>query len=291
LKEYPRSNTEYIVSLPERFFRATVVIIAGLIYEASLILLPSWFRDTRIYRATVAGALRIAIELVGDLHGVIPPDDITAKELAVRKAAGTGIELAGIFMVGWSPLWLFAITADLTSGTRTYLKALVSELKRDEMLPDDADVSSFDELLESLEQSSDQVAETLDIPPLNVDDLRSTWKKLAQHKNELPKADTIADIYSELLKITRKEDQDLRAVSTLIATGAARAGVQMGHIHIFDYYQKAIQTIKQEGLEFYTVRVSQPYRSAAGAFFDPRRISYTERLFHRQRSDTNSKGN
>jgi hypothetical protein len=108
------------------------------LYEATQVLLPGWLRRSRLYRAIVAGTLRIAIELVDGARGVLPPDPVTAQELAVRKAAGTGVELAGLMLIGWSPLWLFAAAADLTGGMRTYTQALVSELWRDGLLAEDA---------------------------------------------------------------------------------------------------------------------------------------------------------
>jgi hypothetical protein len=119
----------YLISLPERILRFTAAGLGGFIYKASLLLLPGWLRRTRLYTTIVAGALRIAIEFVGDARGILPLDDIDAQELAVRKAAGTGIKFAGLLTLGWSPLWLFAVTADPTGGTRTYLRALVSELR------------------------------------------------------------------------------------------------------------------------------------------------------------------
>jgi hypothetical protein len=77
--------------------------------------------------------------------------------------------------VGWSPLWLFAATADLTGGTRTYLQALVSELRRDGLLHEGVNIASVEELLDTLEDTSGLVADSLDVPPLNVDDLRASF--------------------------------------------------------------------------------------------------------------------
>lgn len=168
----------FVLSLPERTVRAAAAGIGGLLYEATQVLLPGWLRRSRLYRAIIAGTLRIAIELVGGATGVLPPDDVTAQELAMRKAAGTGIELAGLMAIGWSPLRLFAATADLTGGTRTYLRALVSEFRCDGLLPEDADFASVEELLDTLEGTSSRVAESLDVPPLNVDDMRTSWQDL-----------------------------------------------------------------------------------------------------------------
>ena len=90
----------YVLSLPERTIRVLAVIFGGLIYEVTEALLPGFLRRSRLYQATIGGLLRIAIELVGGLQGVLPPDDIEVGEFAMRKAAGTGVELAGFFVIG-----------------------------------------------------------------------------------------------------------------------------------------------------------------------------------------------
>jgi hypothetical protein len=149
-----RTDLGYFLSLPGRTLRSAAAGPGGLLYEANQVLLPGWLRRTRLYQAIVAGTLRIAIELVGGATGVLPPDGVSAQELAVRKAAGTGVEFAGLMFVGWSPLWLFTAAADLTASTRTYLHALVSELRSDGLLPEDTDITSVEKLLDTLEGTS-----------------------------------------------------------------------------------------------------------------------------------------
>ncbi len=278
-----RVNLGYALSLPERLVRAAAAGLGGLLYEATQVLLPGWLRRSRLYRAIVAGTLRVAIELVGGATGVLPPDEVTAQELAVRKAAGTGIELAGLMFVGWSPLWLFAATADLTGGARTYLRALVAELRRDGFLPQDADIASVEELLDTLEGTSGLVAESLDVPPLDVDEMRASWRDLQQHVTELPDAGRLADLYAGLQQVTKQEGRSLRSVSSLIAAGAVRAGVRTGRVHIFDYYEEALRTIAREGLAVYARRVTRPYLAVARGHFDAKTITHTERLLRRLR--------
>ncbi len=276
-------NNRYLISLPERMVRAVAASMGGLIYEATEVLLPGWLRRSRLYRAIVAAFLRIVVELVGGVTGVLPPDDVGVEELAVRKTAGSVIELASFLAVGWSPLWLLAATADLTGGTRTYLRALVSELQRDGVLPEDAEFTSVEELLNSLEGTSGLMAETVDVPPLNVRDMRSSWQALQQNVAELPDASRLASIYAQLQRVAKQEGRSLRSVSSLIAAGAVRAGVQMGHTYIFDYYHDTLRTIIKEGLPAYTQRVAKPYLTAAAGHFDPQRTTYTERLLQRLR--------
>jgi hypothetical protein len=272
----------FVLSLPERTIRVLAALIGGLIYETFEVLLPSWLRRTRLYKAIIAQALRIVVELVGGVSGVIPADEVTAQELAMRKAAGTGIEFAGLLAMGWSPLWLFAVVTDLTGGTRTYLRTLVAELKRDGVLAADAEISSVEQLLDTLEDSSDLVAETLDIPPLNLEDLRGSWQELRQHTAELPDGEHLAKIYAEMQQVTEQEDCSLVDLSTLLATGALRAGIQVGQLHIFDYYQAALQTITKEGLRVYARRVTRPYLAAARLHLDPRYMTNTERFLLRR---------
>jgi hypothetical protein len=265
----------YAISLPERAIRAFAASAGGLIYEAIEILLPGWLRYSRFYQGLVADLLRIVIELVGGVSGVLPPRDIGVQELAMRKAAGSGIGLA----FGWMPLWLFAVAADLTGGTRTYLQVLVSELKRDDVLHEEAEITSLEELLDTLEGTSGLMANALDEPPLNVDEMRTSWQDLRMKATELPDANRLASIYTDLQNVAIKEDRSLQSVSSLIATGALQAGVQLGHSHIFNYYQDALGTINTEGLPLYSRRVTRPYFAAAKNHFDPERSSFTERLF------------
>lgn len=271
-------RTGYILSMPERVLRAEAVLVGGLVYEATEILLPGWLRRSRFYQGLVVGTLRIAIELVGGINGVLPSDDMDIQEFTIRKAAGTGIEMAGFLTIGWSPVWLFAVAADLSGGTREYFQALVSELKVNGILPEDADVSSIEQLLDALEETSGKMVEALDVPPLNIPDMRSSWQEIRQHANELPEADRLASLYRELQATAEREDRSLQFMSSLIAAGALRAGVNMGQTHVFDYYQDALRTINTEGLPVYSRRVSKPYFTAARAHFNPERKSYTERL-------------
>jgi hypothetical protein len=150
-------------------------------------------------------------------------------------------------------------------------------------LPEDADIASVEELLDTLEDTSGQMVEMVDVPPLNVMDMRISWSELKGNATDLPDAGRLASIYDDFQDAARREDRSLGSFSSIIAAGAARAGIQVGKSYLFDYYQDALQIIKKEGIEFYSRRVSKPYLMAASAFFDPKRLTYTERLLRRRR--------
>jgi hypothetical protein len=86
-----------------------------------------------------------------------------------------------------------------------------------------------------------------------------------------------------LKQVTKQEGRSLRAVSSMIAAGAVRAGIQMGQVHIFDYYEGSLRTIAREGLAAYAQRVTRPYLAVATGQFDRKRLTYTERLVRRLR--------
>jgi len=271
----------YLVSLPERILRAVAASVGGFIYEASLLVLPGWLRKTRLYTAIVAGLLRIVIELIGGAHGILPPNDVSAQELATRKAAGTGIELAGLLTLGFSPLWIFAAIADLTGGTRTYLRLLVSELKNEGLLTEEENIDTVEELLDTLENTSGIAAEAVDIPPLTVSDMRRTWKDLQGNATSLPEADRLAALFADMQRVAKQEKTSILALSNSIGVAAVRAGIQTSHIHILDFYVSSLRTISAEGLMNYTQRVTLPYRLVAVSHFDPMYLTYTERLVRR----------
>jgi hypothetical protein len=268
----------YLISLPERTLRATAAGAGGLAYEATAVLLPPAVRDSKIYETTVEGLLRVAVELIGDVEGILPAREMGADELFVRKAAGTGVDIAGLLTVGWSPLWVFAVAADLTGGSRAYLKALVVEFQRDELLAEDTDVTSTEELLVALENSSGMMADALDRPPLNLKDMRETWEQLSQNAAALPDANRIGKTFTLIQQVAKQEDRSVWSVSSLVAAGAARAGLLLGKTHIFDYYDQALGKISDEGLAEYSLRVARPYGLVAIDHFNPNRVTLTDRF-------------
>jgi hypothetical protein len=274
-------NFSYLVSLPERFLRAIAASAGGFIYESSLLVLPAWLRGTRIYTAIVAGMLRIVIELIGGAYGILPPSNVSAQALATRKAAGTGIELTGLLTLGWSPLWIFATIADLTGGTRTYLRLLISELRKDGLLAGEDKINTVEELLDVLENTTGIAAETLDTPPLSVSDMRRSWKDLRDKAASLPDADRLVAFYAAMQQVAKQENTSIHSLSNSIGAAAVRAGIQTGHLYILDFYIASLRTITAEGLTKYTRRVTLPYRTVAVSHLDPICLTYTERFLRR----------
>jgi hypothetical protein len=273
----------YLVSLPERTARASAALTGGLVYETGEVLLPLAVRRSRFYQAVVGRLLRITIELVGGVEGVYPHEEIQARDLLVRKTAGNVVEVGSFLAVGWSPVWLLAGASDLIGGSKVYLRVLVAELRDAGVLSAQRDVSSFEELLSALEGTSGVLADTVDVPPLNVASVRSSWQELRQQAAELPDANGLEKIFSDLRLAAVREDRSVMEISSVVALGAVRAGVRLGNVHIFDYYRGALRTIAEEGLISFLYRTSTPYLTRARSHFDPASSTLSERLLQRWR--------
>jgi hypothetical protein len=226
--------------------------------------------------------LRITIELVGGMESIYPTQEMPVRELLVRKTAGNALELSSFVAVGWSPLWLLAGASDLIGGTKVYLRALLKELRDAGVLAPDAEVASFEELLTVLEDASGVLANTVDVPPLDVPSVRTSWQELRRQAADLPDGAGLEKIFAELQLAARQEDRSMLEISSMVALGAVRTGVKLGNVHIFDYYRRALGTIVEEGLLSFLRRTSTPYLRRAGSHFDPRSSTYSERLLRRR---------
>src|SRR5918911_900544 len=257
----------YLASLPERTARAGAALTGGLVYETGEVLIPLAVRRSRLYQAVVGRLLRITIELVGGVEGVYPAEEMPVRELLVRKTSGNVVELSSFLAVGWSPVWLLAGASDLVGGTKVYLRTLVTELQDSGVLAPDADVASFEELLTALEETSGVLADAVDVPPLDITSVRTSWQELQRQAADLPDAAALENIFAELQLAARQEDRSILEISSIVALGAVHTGVRLGNVYIFDYYRLALRTIVKEGLLSFLRRTNTPYLRRAGSHF------------------------
>jgi hypothetical protein len=270
----------YLLSLPERVFRAVAALAGGTIHETAKLVLPRLVRRSRLYEATAKNLLRISIEVVGGVEAPTSTADEyepDAKKLAVRKTAGNAFELGSIAAFGFSPLWLLAGAADVTHGTRVYLDALVRELKEAGVVAPDAHLRSVDDLLGALEGGSGTAARLIDIPPLELAALRESLTNLREDAAGLPTPAELAALYDGLRTTAVRERRSLLEVSTGIGIAFFNSARHVGRQHLLDPYTEDLRPVRDEGFGAYAARVSRPYGQAVARHFDLERESLTER--------------
>jgi hypothetical protein len=252
-----------------------------------MLVLPRFIRLSRFYEVTAKNLLRVAIEGVGGVQGspTLERGAPSARELAKRKGAGNVVELGSIAAFGFSPLWLIAAASDLLHGSRVYLDALVGELKRTGVVAPEAEFGSVDDLLGALERGTGRTARLIDIPPLELAELRASLEELRAEVDSLPSQEELAAAYRGLVKTAERERRPLLEVSTGVGLAFLTSARNVGGEHVVAPYREDWRPMWREGFGNYARRVARPYAQAALANFDRRRPTWTERLIGRVARD------
>ncbi len=277
-----RSRILYCLSLPERLVRALAAGLFGTVHETAQLLLPRLVRRSRLYEATAKNMLRIAIELVGGVEAKpLPEGDTappTAGRVAVKKAAGNAVEFGSIAAFGFSPLWLLAAASDVLNGTKTYLRALEIELARAGILAEGAQFGSVDDLLGALEGTTGHTASMIDMPPLELAELRRSISELKGDVGALPTPKELATLFDGLVRTARMEGRSLLDVSTGIGFAFLTSARNVTRQHLVTPYGEDWQPVRDEGFGAYASRIAMPYRKAINGHFDGNSTTWTEKL-------------
>lgn len=274
----------FLASLPERAIRAVSAAVFGTVHETAHLLLPRMVRRSRLYEVTARNLLRIAVELVGGVEA--PPSPGTAPEpaagrIAVKKAAGNAVEFGSIAAFGFSPLWLLAAASDILNGSKTYLRALESELVRAGVLAEGVHFRSVDDLLSALEGTTGTTASLIDLPPLELRELRTSLTELKDDAASLPTPGELAQLFDGLVRTARLENRSLLQVSTGIGLAFLASARNVTRTHLVAPYGEDWKPLRNEGFGAYAARVAGPYRAAINGHFDANRATWTERFARR----------
>jgi hypothetical protein len=281
------SRVRFVLSLPERAIRATVAVVAGTLHESFQLVLPRLVRRSRLYEASAKNLLRMAIELVGRVEGATKPEGYAppARELALRKGAGNVVELGSIAAFGFSPLWLLAGASDVMRGSRVYLAALTGELKSAGVLAEEVEVASVDELLGVLERGTGGTARLIDIPPLELAELRRSLGELRDEADSLPTPAELAALFEGLRRTSNTEQRSLLEVSSGVGLAFVLSARNVSRDHLVVPYREDWQPLRREGFAAYARRISAPYAEAVAGHFDFERPTWTEKLVGRVSRD------
>jgi hypothetical protein len=282
------SLSRYLASLPERIVRSAAALVGGTVHETAQVLLPRLVRRSRLYEVTAKNLLRILVEGVGAVKGAstVEPEAAGAQELALRKGAGNIVELGSILAFGFSPLWLLAGASDVTHGSRVYLQALLDELKAAGVVAPNADIGSIDDLLAVLEDTSGGTARLVDLPPLELEELRASLEELRAGASDLPSPAELAQVYEGLRMEAAREERSLLEVSSGIGLAFLLSARNVSRTHLVTPYREDWQPLRDEGFAAYAWRVGRPYAAAVTGHFHPDRDTYTERFLARNEPGT-----
>lgn len=218
----PARPLPYLISLPERSVRSTSALAGGLARELSEVVLPSSFRKTKLYRSLVDVTLRFIAEQVGHVQR---PSDLAPRlpsDFALRRSAGNGIEMAGILLFRFSPVWVLAALSDLSSTGRILVREISASLVEKGLLERDVNFETIDEILNGLEKTSGRLADNLNMPPFEVRALRQEWQMLKREAGgmtlkQLPSKEELTSLWMELKEEAIRQNCPVFELSSLMA--------------------------------------------------------------------------
>lgn len=302
LRRLGRSRAvRYTASLPERLVRSVSALAAGTLHEVATVALPIGLRRGRLYRNLVDVTLRFLIENVGGVETAGPSEQKIGEDFLLRRAAGNGIELMGIVAFRASPVWVLAALADIAGFGRQLIPEIAETLKKEGLLAADGSFNTMEQLLQGLERSSGQLAETVNSPPLDVASLRREWAKLVAEARllpapQLPKRESVLQVWRDLRATADREQRSVFQVSSLLALSAVgalperarvlskSAAVVLRHgggaiaTALLEHYRSALRDVRDTGFVTYGVRQLTPYTHAAIKAFSLERHTLTDKL-------------
>ena len=272
--------------------------------EIGNVALPASVRRTTLYHTMVAVTLRFLIEEVGQVDGIYstgPSEGRLAERFLVQRGASHGIELLGILAFHASPVWILAALSDATGGSRKLIREISQALQEEGLLDRETHFETMEQVLDGLEKTSGHLANTLNLPPVNVAGLRREWSQLKEDlaaipPKNAPPLERVEGVWEDLRATAKEQGRPVFVVSSLMAlstvahvpanvvwlsraarSAARRTGKVLGEA-ILDHYTDALAEIAQTGFVAYWTREFRPYLRGAAEQFAPGHESLTERL-------------
>ncbi len=293
-----KRSVQYALSIPERTLRSASALSAGVVREVVEVALPIGIRRGRLYRNLVDTTLRFMIEDVGRVEGVYPTEEKLAENFLLRRTVGNGIEFMGVIAFRASPVWVMAALADISGVGRQLIPEIAESLKNEGLLEPDDTFTTMEQLLEGLERTAGQVADTVNAPPLDVAGLREEWAKFVTEARRLPaptlpSRTAVTNLWSDLNKTAAEQGRTVFELSSLLAVSAIGRLPERAHVlskstmlavgmgggilseGLLDHYRATLREIGEVGYVEYGARQVTPYFRSALEVFSPEQETTT----------------
>ncbi len=279
----------YSLSLPERTVRSGLGLVGGAVRESAALLIPKAFQDSQTYRILVQQTLDFVVHNVAGVEGAPAPDD--------PPAVDNFIELAGMATIHLSPLTVLAVVSDVAYGSSHFLRELAQELKRQNLIDENATINNVDELLAAVGETAKVTSGAIDTPPISIDGLRDTVKQARDAATRvdllkaMPKAE-VERLWNDMHSMAKAQHADVWSVSTTmtlysleqfgkVGQGALSTVKVAGGLldrHVLEHYRQGLDEIGRKGLYAALAEASGPYIEAVWTNFAQTKPTLTEDL-------------
>ncbi|MBL4581926.1 MAG: hypothetical protein JKY29_08920 [Gammaproteobacteria bacterium] len=273
-------------SLPERLARALGSLIGGSTLLLTKTLIPTALKNSNSYRFTFGMFQAFLIKNVAQLDDFQSETKLQERFLN-RKLLGTSLEAAGLLTMHLSPVWVFAIASDAAKGGQVFLNRLVHHLKEHDVISQESNPNSLEQVLLSIHDMGRQGATAIDTPPLSIAEIEelaaqlrlSTASLKTNLVNLLPRFEAI---WSQISLVARQENISREQVLGMLSVNAAslaqasvgtagaigKTGFYFLDEIILNDYKETLTSIMDTGSLRYMEQNMRPFVQNAQSHFD-----------------------
>jgi hypothetical protein len=264
----------YGLSLPERSLRSLAALVGGTTALLTNSLLPESLRGTTTYRVTVGLFQKFLLERMAGIKKEAENEGEKLKDKFVqRKLLGNALEAAGLLTMRFSPLWVLAIAGDAAGGSKVFLNRLVSHLKANNVIAENAEPKELVDVLEAVQSASDKSATALDMPPLSREELSHLAEEMKESYSSQREKVSLETLMG--MMVFEAASFVEKSVGTVAAVG--KTGVELFDETIVQSYKKTLERISVEGMDNYLANHFHPFLEAAKGHFSLEKKTWLER--------------
>lgn len=301
----------YLMSLPERTIRSLAAVAGGTTSLLTETLFPDSLRGTTMYKIFVGDAQRFVIQKVAQVQnepgqaGGAAGVAGQSPDYVQRKMVGSALEAAGLLAMHFSPLWVFAVAGDAAAGSNEFLQRLVVQLKRNNVVPPEAQIAGLQDLLAVIQEASRRSASAVDTPPLSreeiskmASDMTENYRRMfSKMTNLLPRFETL---WSRMESLARRENVSLERLGGILTVDVAswgrkgfgtvmavgQTGSELFGEKVLASYDRTLDAVAQEGFTGYLAKHMKPFLQAATDHFSPAKKTWTESMLGMGRKES-----
>ena len=285
----------YGLSLPERIIRWIASIIGSCLLVLTF-LLPRQIREGRFYKTTVRRQIKMLVDDVGQA-GVFQGEDELDTRTAARLGVGGAVDNLLVLTMHASPIWLLLAATDVCKGAAGFVGEIGQELKDAGVMREGSRLDSGDDVLEGLSRLSERMADTVDMPPITLSEMKETVLNLKDEVGGV--TGTVIDtadlegFVSDVRNAATGANRSLLQTTAAIATGALErtgnvvVGTAVGTTatiryvgrnvgDVFSDYAKSLNTIRRLGFSGSLRRFLKPQTRSSQRLFAYSFLTFTE---------------
>jgi hypothetical protein len=273
-------------SLPERLARALGSLIGGSTLLLTKTLIPSAVKNSNSYRFTFGMFQTFLIKNVAQLDD-FQTDTELQEHFLNRKLLGTSLEAAGLLTMHLSPVWIFAIASDAAKGGQVFLNRLVHHLKEHDVIAEDSNPESLEQVLLSIHDMGRLGATAIDTPPLTMLEVEELAAQLREstaslRKNSANLLPRFEAIWNQISQVASQENLSTEQVLGMLSVSAAsiaqtsvgtagalgKTGFYFLDEIILNDYKETLADISDTGYLGYMQQNMQPFVQKAQSHFN-----------------------